>query len=217
MNRPAIPPSHPPADDPHPSGTRAILADLSDDPDVGWAELMPRVEGRLRLVIHYWQAARPAVTIDPDDVLQEVWITAARKLAEFEYRGPGSLQRWMAGILRNKLMHAQRAGRRRPMSESALAHQSADRDSPKADLFAALEKSQPGVSRRAQLQEAVEQVRRVLDRLPPAERDVVVMKVYEGLTGREIAERLGVEESTVSVRFRRALASCARHLRDLAE
>ena len=50
-----------------------------------------------------------------------------------------------------------------------------------------------------------EAVRRALDALPVEQREVVVLKEYEGLKFREIAEVLGVPESTVKSRMYFAL------------
>ena len=59
-----------------------------------------------------------------------------------------------------------------------------------------------------------DRVRRAIARLPIRERETVWLRLYHGLNGRETAARLGVDESTVSVRMRRALEACARWLDD---
>lgn len=54
--------------------------------------------------------------------------------------------------------------------------------------------------------EQVEQVRDVLERLPPEQRAVVQQKIYDGFTFAEIAERSSVPLGTVLTRMRLALA-----------
>lgn len=45
----------------------------------------------------------------------------------------------------------------------------------------------------------------VLQALPPEQREVVCLKVFEGLTLHEIAERLGAKPNTVASRYRYAM------------
>lgn len=193
-------------------GTRTLLRRLQHDPVRAWAELLQRTEQKLRVLLHFRMTPRMRAFFDEDDLLQETWLEAARKIHTFEHRGPGSLQRWMAEILRNKLLHAARSSGRLPAPASGWP---AATSAALPGFLEALEKSQPGVSRDARQQEAAARVRLVLERLPEPEREAVLMKLYEGLTGREAAARAGVDESTISVRFKRALQDCARQLRDL--
>lgn len=203
-----------PADElaPH-SGTQSMLDRLQRDPEGGWAELVSRMDQKLRTLIHFRWAALGRVGCEPDDLLQEVFAEAARCLDRFEYRGPGSLQRWLAGILRQKLRRARRRGKRVALTESALAR-STRRPLPHG-LKEALVASRQGASWSARQHELELHVRSALESLAADEREVVLLKVYEGLTGREAARRARVDESTISVRYKRALAACARRLKEL--
>jgi RNA polymerase sigma-70 factor (ECF subfamily) len=65
--------------------------------------------------------------------------------------------------------------------------------------------------------DAVWQVRRAIDALPPDERAVVQMQHLDGMTHREIASALGIAVGTVKSRSHRAhtrLASLLGHLRE---
>lgn len=64
--------------------------------------------------------------------------------------------------------------------------------------------------------ERAEQVREALARLPDHYRAVVVLRHYEGLKFREIAEVLGIPEGTVKSRMAEALERLAKTLRPLA-
>lgn len=176
---------------------------------------MARIECRLRVWLHFHMDASLQAAVDPEDLLQELWSEIACHLDRFEYRGPGSLQRWMAGILRNKLLHAARKNRRRPIPFSALATDG-ELAPPQQAIRHALVQSQSGVSRPARLQEMEQQIRACLQKLPEGERQVLLCRLFEGLTGVETAERLAIDPSTVSVRMKRAIAACARHLEALA-
>ncbi len=53
----------------------------------------------------------------------------------------------------------------------------------------------------------VEALRMALDRLPEAQREVVVLKLWRGAPFAEIADRLGVSEEAARMRFSRGLAT----------
>jgi RNA polymerase sigma factor (sigma-70 family) len=55
----------------------------------------------------------------------------------------------------------------------------------------------PGPDRSVMAQDELRRLQAALDRLPPRCREVVVLGRIEGLSGREISERLGIGASTV--------------------
>ena len=59
-------------------------------------------------------------------------------------------------------------------------------------------------------------LRRALDRLPDAQREVVVMKDVYGWSHAEIAESMGVSVTAAKVRLHRARARLARDLEETA-
>lgn len=196
--------------------TRRVLERIAEEPELAWSQLLRRSESKLRVLLHFRMPDHVRLVCDEDDLLQEVWAEAARNLERFEHRGPGSLHRWLAAILQNKLLHASRSSTRQPASVSDVGDLPGSRTGPwPPGLLEALETTQPGVSQDARRRELEERVRRVLERLPEEQRRAVLFKVYEGLSGREAALREGVDESTISVRFRKALETCARSLKEV--
>jgi RNA polymerase sigma-70 factor (ECF subfamily) len=59
-----------------------------------------------------------------------------------------------------------------------------------------------------------EELRRVLESLPPHQRETLELVFYHGLSGPEAAEVLGVPAGTVKSRLSRALTSLRRLLED---
>jgi RNA polymerase sigma-70 factor (ECF subfamily) len=57
----------------------------------------------------------------------------------------------------------------------------------------------PGPDRTVIARDELRRLQSALDRLPDRCREAVILSRIEGLTGREIAERMGVTESTVSI------------------
>jgi RNA polymerase sigma-70 factor (ECF subfamily) len=73
----------------------------------------------------------------------------------------------------------------------------------------------PGPHERAIASERAAMVRAALARLPEAHRAVVVLRQYEGLKFREVADVLNVPEGTVKWRMTEAMDQLARELRSV--
>ena len=197
-----------------PRRTEDLVKRAARRSEEGWAELLQKVESRLRVLIRFRMSTRTRGRFDPDDLCQEVFIEAIKRIGDFEYRGPGSLQRWLATILRYKLMHADRSAGRlaTPYSEVRRPDDSEAPTEVPEGLVVALESAPTTASRDLRRADQERKVAEVLESLDEPDREVILLKHYEGLTGREAAERLGVAESTVSVRYKRALEKCAKRL-----
>lgn len=64
--------------------------------------------------------------------------------------------------------------------------------------------------------EAQHLVRHALDKLPPTQSEVVVLKIWEGMTFAEIADVLGESPNTAASRYRYALQKLSQYLQPLA-
>ncbi|MHC4821432.1 MAG: RNA polymerase sigma factor, partial [Planctomycetota bacterium] len=121
-----------------------------------------------------------------EDVAQQAWVKVLQ-------RPPGrleSLKAWLATVVRNCARDRFRSDGRRSAREQAAPPPVEPRT---ADELVAHAEAQ----------------RRVLDavlELEPTDRDLVLMRFFDGLEPREIADRLGVPGGTVRSRLHRALA-----------
>lgn len=119
-----------------------------------------------------------------DDVAQETFIRAARKLRQM--RDAGAFESWLFQIARN-------VARDRVRAEQAHRR--------KLERAAAVRIEEPGTPpRNDAAQRAVETLRK----LPPSQREAVALVYFDGFSHGEAAERLGCAESTVSWRIFRA-------------
>lgn len=139
-----------------------------------------------------------------EDVVQDsflgVWRNASRYAVD-----KGSVRGWLLAIVRHRAIDAVRRHR-----ASVAIGDEADEAVPAAltlpDIW-------PEVAGRLD----AEQIRRAMTALPPAQRDVLELAYFDGLTQREIAERTHAPLGTVKSRIRLGLASLRDQLVGLNE
>jgi RNA polymerase sigma factor (sigma-70 family) len=136
---------------------------------------------------------------DPDlaaDVLQATF----SKAVERGHTAEGSLKAWLFRVAHNEAMDQ----RRRKAAEGRALRRVAWWKS---------ETLEHDPQQRLRHQEIVEHVRKALETLPPAQQEVVRMKIYEEKTFAEIAAQLHCPLGTVLTRMRLATQKLAEALR----
>jgi RNA polymerase sigma-70 factor, ECF subfamily len=132
---------------------------------------------------------------DARDATQETFLAAFRNLRTF--RGEAKVSSWLHRIAVNQCITRQRRAKVR--SEAALD----DEEERNASSFSAPIEYSP--ARVVEGREHIEAVRRAVGSLPLELRQVVLMKEFEELTFREIADVLDLPLSTVKSRLYTAL------------
>jgi RNA polymerase sigma-70 factor, ECF subfamily len=115
---------------------------------------------------------------DVDDVVQDVFVTALERLHEL--REPAAFGGWLATIARHR---APDHGRRLRVME-ALADDLAVRDPDHLEALAILE---------------------TVRSLPEAYRETLILRLVEGMSGAEIADRTGLTPASVRVNLHRGM------------
>lgn len=136
---------------------------------------------------------------DARDLCQETFLRVLDKAPRF--RDGAKFSTWMYQIALNLCRDRARRTRR----WGKLLAQPRERDDGSLPEAAAPAEDDDHPEFALRTRERREAVRRALDALPVEQREVVVLKEYEGLKFREIAEVLGVPESTVKSRMYFAL------------
>lgn len=142
-----------------------------------------------------WRAAR-RLGIDPgdtDDVVQEVFVVAHRKLPEFE--GRSQVKTWLLKILVRVVRHYFRTQQRKPGHRPSSAQ---------GELDILRDPRTRGPSEAAERREAVRVLDRLLSRMDSEKREVFVLAEIEQLSSVEIAEVLGTNINTIYSRLRAA-------------
>jgi RNA polymerase sigma-70 factor (ECF subfamily) len=159
-----------------------LVALLRDRPAAGIAALYDRY-GRLifSMALRVVQDRGAA-----EEITQDVFLRCWRSLDRYQ-PSQGSLASWLLSITHNRAIDELRSRRgkntRREISEDALQPQ------------AAIDPGFDEALLRGEIQQA-------LASLPAAQRDVIELVFWSGLTRREIAERLNLPLGTVHTRLR---------------
>lgn len=142
--------------------------------------------------------------LDPSDVVQQALAYPA--LADLRHREPAVLAAWLRKILARALADAVKhyeRGRRDVNLERSLE---ADLDRSATGFAAGLAADQTSPGGRLERDEELLRLVEALAGLPEAIREVVVLEHCQGLTLRQIADRIGKSVPAVASLLRRGLA-----------
>lgn len=159
-----------------------------------FAEEVQLHEGALR---NYLRGRVPSAS-DVDDVIQESYL---KILKAKPGKGIASIRAYLFTVARNTAFKLFR--KEKIFSPVRVA------DLPSSWVV----DEEQNVTHTANLRSQDALIAEAIARLPPRRRDMLLLRVADGLAPGEIAARLGVSESTVRTQLTRALGQCAHHLR----
>jgi len=135
---------------------------------------------------------------DPEGVAGEVFCQLVRDIHRFEGDEQG-FRSWVFVMAHHRLLDDLRRRRRRPETPAA------------PETFGDL--AEPGdVERTVVDRRRAEELRAVIETLTPAQRDVLLLRIYGELTIEEVAKAIGRRAGAVKALQRRGLEAVRRHL-----
>jgi RNA polymerase sigma-70 factor (ECF subfamily) len=162
---------------PRPAAEPAALADAVRAVARGDQDAFARVYAAYVRLVHAVLLAR-VPRRDVDDLVQEVFIAAYRRIGEL--RDPAAFGGWITAIARNRAVDYLRHSR----DQVELPDELPGGIPIEAETLAVLD---------------------VIRRLPEAYRETLLMRLVEGMTGAEIAERSGLTPASVRVNLHRGM------------
>jgi RNA polymerase sigma factor (sigma-70 family) len=163
---------------------------------------------RLGLLVTHLAGARIRARVEPEDLVQEVFL---RALAAPERVPPpepeeAALARFLNTLARHVVIDAARAIRaaKRDGNELPLTHGDWSHFGHRASAIAA---RTPGPLTRLGAREDARRLRTGFAALSPEHRRVIGLRQLEGLSARETGRRMGRSETAVHSLYRRALAA----------
>ena len=151
--------------------------------------------------------------VAPSDVVQEAQLEAARRIADYLERQPMPFRLWLRRTAYEQLLRLRRqhidaecrsVGREIPLpdgSSAQLARQALAAGSTPSEQLAE--------------QELAQRLREALARLDEEDREVLLLRNFEGLSNKNVAQLLGLEPATASKRYGRAILRLRQQLADI--
>jgi len=190
-----------------PTDTDDIAARLRAGDSAALAGFFARHRDRLWRVVDFRFDARLRRRLDPDDVLQQAYIEAAKRLGHFRGETATAAFVWLRLVVVQTMVDLHRAhigaGARDAKREVGFDPDPATGDS--AALAHHLAESLTSPSRAAARGETERQLRAALDELEPVDREVLTLRHFEELSNGETAAVLGLDPKAASKRYIRAL------------
>ena len=194
-----------------PSQIDTLLAEYQAGNDAALEKLFTAVRPRLQQMVSLRIGAQLQARLDPSDVLQEAYLDAEQKIERYLKRPTVSPFVWLRGVTFDRLAKLQRqhlgtqardVTRECRLPENSSVHL--------AQHLAARSDTASAVLGR---KEVHRQLQLAIDGLSNEDREVILMRHFEGLTNSEVAEALEIKPTTATMRHGRALARLKEQLR----
>jgi len=172
------------------------------------AELFSRYRVRLRQMIRLRLDRRLQGRVDASDVLQEAYLDVAQQLASYLAGRELPFFLWLRLVAGQRLMRIHRehlgaamrdVGREVSLFKGPLPQASS------ASLAAQLLGHYTPASEAFSRAEVQVQIQTALNSMEPIDREIIALRHFEELSNAEVAQVLGLEKSTASKRYIRAL------------
>ena len=188
------------------SDTEQLLQRVADGDDAARDRLLERYRRRLRRMVAVRFDRRLAARVDPSDVVQETLAEAAAHLDHYLQERPLPFFPWLRQMAQRRLIELHRRhvlARRRTVIREEAVGGLPDRSAVALAkrLFGQLSSPSAHLHR----QERRDRVRAALAALSEKDREVLVLRILEGLPTRETAAVLDISEVAVRSRQVRAL------------
>lgn len=130
-----------------------------------------------------------------EDVFQDTFIKVIRTLKRGKYNEEGKFLPWVMRIAHNLVIDHFRKNSRMPKFDNAGEF----------SIFSVLSDSSLNAEKSMIKEQVESDVRRVIEELPEDQKQVLMMRMYQDMSFKEISERTGVSINTALGRMRYAL------------
>lgn len=165
---------------------------------------------RVRRIVRLRMGRELRSKMESMDLVQDTFISALRGLENFTYQNEGDFLRWLSTIVENRLrdnlkkFHADKRDIRKEMSLNNNRQSAQDSF---VKMAGPVDSTTPSVimSRREEL----DGLEKALDKLKPEYKEVILLNKIEGLSSKELGDRLGKAPGAVRMLLSRAMMALA--------
>ena len=192
----------------------ALTIRLQRQDEAALAELFSVSRDRLWRMVNFRIDKRLRSRLWPDDVLQEAYLAAQKRIHRFAEDGFTSPFVWLRLIIHQTLIdiHLQHLGtQKRDVEREVSLDGKRFTQTTSASMLFQLMGDWTTPSQAAVRQERLGMVEQAIAALALLDREVLALRHFEELTNAEVAEELGISGKAASIRYVRAL----KRLRDV--
>ena len=196
----------------------AMLERLRTDGEQALADAFAVNRERFWYLVSFRMDRRIAARVDADDVLQESYVAATKRLQHYLKQPDFSLFVWLRMIVLQTLIDVHR---RHLGAEMRSAGREISLGGPRfpqstsVSLAGQLMGDQTSPSGAAQRDEASQALTEAIAKMSDLDQETIAMRHFEGLTNGEAAEVLGISVTAASNRYVRALSRLREILEEL--
>ena len=140
-----------------------------------------------------------------EDLLQDVFVKVVKTLNSDKYNEEGKFQPWVMRIAHNLAIDHFRKAKRYP---TILMEDG-------SNIFNSLRFAEENIEDRQVKEENIELVKRLIEELPEAQKEVLIMRHYLDMSFQEIADKTGVSINTALGRMRYALIHLRKKMKQI--
>lgn len=181
---------------------------LRADPEGVLAEEFSRYRVRLWRIVQFRLDPVVGRRIEPDDVLQDAWLSARQRLDYFLSHETLPMFVWLRMIVGQTIvdLHRHHLGARMRDVYRELSKANADlSQSTTASIVSRLLGQVSTPSQQVVRAETALQLRTAVEGMDPIDREVLALRHFEALSNQEVADVLGIQVKAASIRYVRAL------------
>jgi RNA polymerase sigma-70 factor (ECF subfamily) len=130
-----------------------------------------------------------------DDIFQDTFVKVIKTLKSNSYNEEGKFLPWVMRIASNLIIDHFRRNKKMPML----------RETEEFSIFCILKDSSPNIEKQMITSQVEEDLRKIIKELPEDQREVLIMRMYQDLSFKEISDLTGVSINTALGRMRYAL------------
>lgn len=181
---------------------------LADGDTTVFGSVFAHHRPRIWQVVHFRLSDKIRARVDPDDVVQEVYLEAEKRLRHFIDGNFPSLFLWLrliAGQTLSKIHRTHLGTESRSVLRETEDARSGLWDSTSHCLSQRFISHLTSPSQVAVKSELIHEVRQAVESMNERDREVLALRHFEELTNQEVAIELGIEPKAASIRYMRAL------------
>ena len=202
---------------PETENTQQLLVGAKAGDDDAVNDLLDRHRGAVRRLVQMRLDRQIRQRVDVSDVVQDVLISAHRRLQDYLQSPAMPFHLWIRQIAKDRIIDAHRRHR-------VSAKRSVDRERPLVvpagmnrstmELAAHLCDGELTPAAIATQREMIRRVTEVISKLSEQESEIIMMRHYEHLSNQEAAQALELSEPAAGMRYLRALRKLRSLLQD---